>query len=331
MSTAKDQVTRMLALVPYLRGHGGIPVEQVAREFGVPRRQIVKDLNVLWFCGLPEAVTGEMIDVDMEALEVEGVVYIDNAEFLSRPVRLTPHEAVSLIVALRTLRSSAQDAERTAIESTLAKLESAAGDGAVASSAVEVHVEEVDTGIHEVLTRALKAGKRLHLGYLVASRDEQTERDVDPLRLITAQGRIYLEAWCYRAEDLRLFRLDRIVSAAMLDEDVAEHDDASRRDLSAGLFQPTLDGPAAVLDLLPNARWITDYYPVERVELGDGDTARVTIRANDEEWLVRFVLRQGGNVKVVAPASLAETVGKRARVALAAYDESDVLDEEETL
>jgi proteasome accessory factor C len=63
--SARDQVPRMLALVPYLRGRDGIPVDQVAADFGVTPQQIVKDLNVLWFCGLPGAVTGDMIDVDM--------------------------------------------------------------------------------------------------------------------------------------------------------------------------------------------------------------------------------------------------------------------------
>ena len=48
-----DQVDRMLALVPYLRGREGISVEEVAKEFGVRPAQIVKDLKVLWFCGLP--------------------------------------------------------------------------------------------------------------------------------------------------------------------------------------------------------------------------------------------------------------------------------------
>jgi proteasome accessory factor C len=59
----------MLALVPYLQDRSGVPVEQVARDFDVPAQTIVRDLNVLWFCGLPEAVSGEMIDVDMDALE----------------------------------------------------------------------------------------------------------------------------------------------------------------------------------------------------------------------------------------------------------------------
>lgn len=319
MSTAKDQVTRMLALVPYLRGNEGVPVDKVAHDFGVPTRQIVKDLNVLWFCGLPEAVTGEMIDVDMDALASDGVVHIDNAEFLPRPVRLTTHEAAALIVALRTLRSSADATERAAVDSTLAKLESAAGDGAVASSSVEVHVEQPDPDIHQTLTAALRARRRVAIRYLVPSRDEETDRDVDPMRLLTAEGRVYLEAWCYRAEDVRLFRVDRISAAEMLGVATVDHDDR-RRDLSAGLFQPLADGPSATLDLDPNARWIVEYYPTESVEERPDGSLRIVIRANDEQWLQRLVLRLGGEVRVVEPVALAERVSAEARAALTAYD-----------
>ncbi len=40
---------------------------------------------------------------------------------------------------------------------------------------------------------ALRRHRRLHLRYLVPSRDETTERDVDPMRLVAVAGRWYLE------------------------------------------------------------------------------------------------------------------------------------------
>ena len=64
---------------------------------------------------------------------------------------------------------------------------------------------------------ALAAGGRLHLRYYVPGRDEATERDVDPMRLLVVDGRPYLEAWCRRAEALRLFRLDRVLELQVLD------------------------------------------------------------------------------------------------------------------
>ncbi|CAN5828438.1 WYL domain-containing protein [soil metagenome] len=316
---AADQVQRMLALVPYLKDRAGVPVEQVARDFDVSAATVVRDLNVLWFCGLPEAVTGEMIDVDMDALESEGVVRLDNAEFLGRPLRLSVHEALALIVALRTLRETAVAGGADAIDRALAKLESAAGDGAAAAGQVQVVAAPVDARVGAAAQQALQRGRRVHLDYLVPSRDETTARDVDPLRLFSAEGHAYLEGWCYRADGVRLFRLDRIVDLRVLDEPAAPPPDARPRDLSAGLFQPGADGLTAVLDLAPSAAWIAEHYPVEsQAETGDG-RLRVRLRIADENWLLRLVLRASGGVTVVEPADIAERVTATARAALAAY------------
>ena len=115
-ANAQSQVERMLALVPYLREREGISVEQVAHEFNVKPAQIVKDLKVLWFCGLPDAVMGDLIEIDMEAVEGEGVIRLSSADYLSRPLRLAPHEALALVVALRSLREVSGPLEREAVD-----------------------------------------------------------------------------------------------------------------------------------------------------------------------------------------------------------------------
>ncbi len=316
---AADQVGRMLALVPYLQDRSGVPVEQVARDFGVSARTIVRDLNVLWFCGLPEAVTGEMIDVDMEALEGDGVVKLDNADYLDRPLRLTVHEALALIVALRTLRETSVAGSADAIDRALAKLESAAGDGAAAARQVQVVAAPVDPELGAAVQTALAEHRRVHLDYLVPSRDETTARDVDPLRLLHAEGHAYLEGWCHRAESVRLFRLDRVVGLRVLDEAADPPADARPRDLSAGLFQPGEDDLVATLDLSAAGRWVAEYHSVEeQQELPDGGL-RVRMRVGDEAWLRRLVLRESGAVTVVEPVQLAAAVSATARAALAAY------------
>ncbi len=316
---ARAQVPRMLAMVPYLRERAEVPVDQVARDFGVSRAQVVKDLGVLWFCGLPEAVTGEMIDVDMDALDREGVVRIDNAEFLPRPLRLTVAEALSLIVALRTLRDATSSRDRDAVERALAKLESAAGDGAAAAANVSVLMEPADAAVTDAVTSALDSGRQLHIAYLVASRDEQTERTVDPLRLITEGGHSYLEAWCHRVDDVRLFRLDRVVAASVLEVAAEDHTGVPRRDMSAGVYQPAPGDLLAVLDVFPAANWVTELMPVETsTDLPDG-SQRIAVRVGDPAWLRRLVLRAGGDVRVVEPARLAREVTSRASSALAAY------------
>lgn len=317
MSTSKNQVVRMLALVPYLQGHDGIPVKQVAAEFGVSDKQIRNDLALLMYCG-PGQYPGELIDFDLGALEEDGIIFIRDADFMTRPLKLKTSEAIALIVALRTLRASASGSQTAIIDGTLAKLESVVGDEA--SAPVDVHVEPVDAAIHATLSDAIRAGKRVAITYATASRDEKTDREIDPRRLFASQGKLYCEAWCLRADDIRFFRLDRILSATATDKDVEQHD-AQPRDLSEGLFQVGDDTLYAVLDLQPNAHWLAEYYQVE--SLGDpvDGVWRVKLFGADWSWLRRLVLRNGGSVTVVEPVSLATEVSESAALALGAYDE----------
>ena len=150
----------MLALVPYLQGNDGIPVNEVAAEFGVSPKVIRDDLRLLMYTGTGE-YAGELIDFDLTALERDGIVHIRDAEFMDRPLRISAREGVALIVALRTLRASASGLELTVIDSALAKLESAVGD--TASTAVDVLVDEVDPAIHGTIVEALTGHKRLAL------------------------------------------------------------------------------------------------------------------------------------------------------------------------
>ena len=317
MSSAREQVARLLALVPYLQTQGEVPLSRVAADFGVSPAQVRKDLGVLWMCGLPGLTPDRMIDVDMEALDddPDGVVHIDNAEFLARPVRLGSSEASALIVALRTLRESGRGASHEVVDRTLAKLEEAVASGA-APAAVEVRLGDRTPSEHaEALRRGIAEDRQVRLTYYVPTRDESTLRTVDPVAVVSRDGHDYLDAWCHLARARRLFRLDRVEAVQVLEERRVEPDLAPR-DLSEGLFEPGPDAVSAVLHLDRPARWVADYHPVDRVEeLGDG-RLEVHLRSDDLRWLVRLVLRLAPDVRVVEPESLRADVVAAARRAL---------------
>jgi proteasome accessory factor C len=323
MSGAREQVARLLALVPYIQARQQVSLEQAAKDLGVRPAQIVRDLNVLWFCGLPGLGMGDLIDVDMDALQEGGVIRVSNADYLSRPLRLDSSEASALIVALRALRDGSDQAVRPIVDRTLNKLEAAAGDGAALAGQVDVHLapEEVAVGaLRDRLTRAVRDQRQVRIDYYVPTRDESTERVVDPLQVVTAEGNTYLEAWCHLAEDQRLFRLDRISTAEVLDTPVEHRADLAPRDLSEGLFQPSADDTLVTLLLQPDARWVAEYYPVEATEEAAEGTLRVSLRVSDPAWLTRLMLRVGGSARVEDPPELAATVRQAAIAALRNYD-----------
>ena len=173
------------------------------------------------------------------------------------------------------------------------------------------------------VAREAVASKRLvHLTYHVPGRDETTERDVDPMRVLLVEGRGYLEGWCRRAEAVRLFRLDRVLAITMLDAPAQPPAEAQARDLNAGLFQASPHDLLVTLDLEPDAAWVAEYYPTETVVSNGRDGVIATLRVADLRWVRRLALRLAGSLTILAPASLAAEVSADATRALQAYPDT---------
>lgn len=313
VESATTRVQRLLTMVPWLASRQGIEIERAAAGLGISEKQLRDDLDLLFLCGY-----GPMPDELIEASYEGGRVFVSNAETIDRPLRLTVDEAISLIVGLRSLSASGAG-ESSAVERALAKLEDAAG----AIPGVErVVVVEDDSEAGQslgMLRDALTTGRRVHLGYHVPSRDERTERDVDPMRLASVDGHWYLEGWCHRAQDVRLFRVDRIEVVEVLDVEAAPPEGAAARDLSAGAYQVGTDDTPVQLRLVPGAHWVAEYYPVTDRRV-DGDDLLVTMPTSDEGFLRRLVLRLGGGVEVLGPTNLRESLADHARAAMARYE-----------
>jgi proteasome accessory factor C len=310
-------MTRLLALVPYLQARPqGVRLADAAADFGVPEGQLRRDLDLLWLCGLPGHGPGDLIDLAFEGDRVR----VTFTAGMVRPLRLTTDEAVALTVALRTLLELPGLAEGEAVSRALAKVSEAAGHVAEVAAPVAVSVDAREQAL-AVVREGLERGRALHLHYYVPSRDERTERTVDPMRLLLVDGHWYLEAWCRRAEGVRLFRLDRIDDVAVLDSPAAPPPQAHERDVDSGLYQPAAGEPLVRLRLARTARWVADYYPVEEVrEVADppGGLA-VAVRTSDLGWARRLVASLGGSAVVDEPAELGEQVAAEARAALARY------------
>jgi proteasome accessory factor C len=315
VSTAATRLTRVLALVPWLQQHPGVAVAEAAEVFDVSERQLRDDLDLLFFCGLPGYTPGDLIEVSYAGDRIT----LRNADTMARPLTLTPEEALALVVAARALAAEPGLVERDALDRALAKIETACASVVEASAGrVEVSLDEAGETLRRV-EGAVERRRRLHLRYHNPSRDDVSERDVDPMRVVNVDGRWYLEAYCRRVEDVRLFRLDRVLDAVELDLPAEVPADALPRDVSGGLYLPAPHDPLVVLDLDREVRWVADYYPTEQVDELPGGGVRIGLRVHDDGWLRRLLLRLGPAARVVAPASLGEEVRATAAAALAAY------------
>src|SRR5229473_368071 len=316
--SAVTPTQRLLALVPYVVSRKVVGLAETAAAFGLSERELVDDLNLLWCVELRAPDPYCPIDLSYEG----GEIVVSQAESMGRPLRLAVDEASALLVALRMLAEVPGLEDRSALSRLIAKLEAAAGEAASVSAQVAVQVDIPDDGAQGYAAQiraALSARLRVHMRYYVPGRDEATERDVDPMRLLVVEGRPYFEGWCRRAEAVRVFRLDRVLRIAVLDVAAEVPRQAEPVDVDQGLFRPSPDDMRVVLELTPRGRWVAEYYPCEEVtELGDG-RLRVALRTPDAAWARRLALGLGEDGRVVEPAALAAAVRADAAAALAAY------------
>ncbi|MFT3887130.1 MAG: WYL domain-containing protein [Arachnia sp.] len=300
------QLARLLRLVPYLSAHPGVAVSEVAEAFGVSDNQVIRDLEVLQFCGLPGGLWDDLFDIDLEAIREDGVIELRNADVLRRPLRLRPAEASSLIAALRLVVESAGVSD--AATSALAKLERAVGD---VDPGLSVTVAPSDPGHRDALTTAIAERRVVRLGYTAAGRAEVSTALVEPARLRLVDGYTYLDAWSLTRDAWRSYRLDRIVSVEPLEDRFNERDDPP-----SAWFEDVPD--RLTLTVRPAARWIAEYFPTSAVA-DLGDRLEVTFPYASPRWAAALLLRLGDDVLEVSDETVREAARALAREALSGY------------
>lgn len=311
MTDTGDKVSRLLALVPYILSQGVASISETASAFGIGEDQLRKELEMLWLCGRssgPEDLIDLMFDGDTVSVTYDGG--------LSRPLKLTATEAMTLAVALRTLTDVPGATEGGAAERALTKIEAAAGQH-LDADAVDIRLAGRDRWLN-LARQAVEQKRAVELDYYSASRDETTRRVVDPVRVFIAEEIGYLEAWCRRAGSMRIFRVDRIEDARLLDEPADVPANVTLTDVSAGVYRPAPEHLLVELRLGPGWEWVSDYYPCETVTPGEG-ALRVTLRVANPAWVAALARRSGGAVTVLVPDWLARDVEASATHALAAY------------
>ncbi len=306
---SSEQLARLLKLVPYLQKHQGVSVRQVAQDFSVTPHQVVSDIEVLQFCGLPEGFHQDLFDVDIDEVRDAGHIFFRNADVLARPMRMRLQEATSLLVALDMLVETSGGSDAAA--SALAKLRAVVGE---VDPAISVSVAAGRTEHRQLLQAAISGLHPVEMMYEGAGRTPMTRPVVEPMRLRVTGGYAYLDGWSRNRDGWRSYRLDRIVDITVLDETfvarsgLPEVTDRWFDDVSREL----------TLDLVRDAQWVAEYYPVtDRAEHADHISA--TFPMASIGWASALLLRLGRAVLRVCDDEVARAAAADARAALAHY------------
>jgi len=311
---ASDRLRRLLVVVPYVVNHPGARVDEIARLFGVGEGELLEDLNLLFVSGLPPYGPGDLIDVQIE----DGRVWISMADYFSRPVRLSRAEALALYLRAKALSGAPGLEEAPALASALDKLETGLGPEVLAglSGRVEVRGGEHEATALSAVRRAVERHERVEIDYYTAARDELATRRIDPEHVFSALGNWYVVAWDHRSDEERLFRVDRIRAVRETGEPFEPRGLAGA---GRDLYSPSQRDTPVRLLLDPSARWVAEYYRVERSQPREGGSLEVTLPAKDLPWVAKLVLSLGGAARVIHPPELQAMVDDLAARTLALY------------
>src|SRR5690349_14318595 len=143
----------------------------------------------------------------------------------------------------------------------------------------------------QIAATALLQRRRLHITYYSRARNEETERDISPQRLVHYRENWYLDAWCHLREDIRSFAVDAVRTASMLEERARE---VSEQELDAvlasgyGIFSGR-EVRWAVLRFSPaRARWVAaeQWHPQQRATTEHDGSYRLELPYSDSRELV---------------------------------------------
>jgi proteasome accessory factor C len=280
------RLSRILALIPYVLAKDGAKVSEILERFGYTEAELTRDLNTVFFCGLPGYTPGDLMEAYIDGDEV----IIDAADYFARAPRLTSMEALGLIAAGMAILGSGQGSPE--LGKAVDKLTRALLPDAGAAIDVDVSGDPENLA---ALKSAATESRVVRITYRSLTHEEETVRDIEPWAVVTTLGNWYVRGHCRMVDAERVFRVDRIRHLEVLNEEFERPKDLT--DPGIG-YTPSDDDIAARIKLSPGARWVLDYYPVDVLkETKTGIEIRFT--SPDAEIPARLLLRLGPDARLL--------------------------------
>ena len=313
--SAGDRLRRMLELVPWVMSQGGAELVEISQRFDYPEAELREDLvRVLFVVGLHPFTPDELIYVmGLDEEDNGGWVAISNADYFSRPLRLTPGQALGLIGAGEALLSGADP--DGPLSRGLAKL--AAGLGVSVGEDLAVKLGESAEEWVEPLLAAAADRRQVRIRYFSFGRGQESDRVVHPYRVFSEMGNWYMQGHCEQAGGVRVFRIDRIRSLDELEEFFDPPDETHRR----SAFEARSSDPRVVLRLTPSTSWAIEKYPTEQQAVLDSGAIDVTMPVSQISRLERLLLQLGpqAELRSADPPVAADQARVAAQRVLARY------------
>lgn len=176
----------------------------------------------------------------------------------------------------------------------------------------------------ETVSQAVLQQQQLKMRYYKRGDNSRSERTVSPQRLVRYRDAWYLDAWCHKADDLRMFALDAIESAELLEQAAQAVPEAALTEQLAsayGIFSGKATQTAVLRFNAFRARWISGetWHPDQRQHGQPDGSLDLHVPYHRSEELVMDILRYGGDVEVLSPPDLRAAVQEKLKAAVGLY------------
>jgi proteasome accessory factor C len=291
--TAGQRVERLLAIIPWLHARDGASIDEIVARFDYPRSHLVDDLeSVVNFVGVYPFTPDSLLAVSVERDQVR----VEYAPVFTRPLRLRPDEALSVLAAGKAMLAASElDAGASALFRAVSKLSASMGKDV--DDVLEIRL---GTGLEStlgVLRTALGGLHPVEIDYYSYSSDSSRVRVVEPHRCFVEAGQWYLEGRCRSAGAVRVFRVDRIRTATVLEETFAAPEQLGEPELFVAADADAL--PRVDLRLSAGAEWVAEQYPHDSVDRDTDGRLVVRLPIAGQAWLERLLVRLGPDAEVV--------------------------------
>lgn len=310
-TTAASRLERLLYVIPAAMREEGADLSELAATLDASERRIREDLEEL---GARSYYRPGGWPDDVQILMEPGRVRVHHATGFERPVRLSRDETLCLALALRSAAASAYVFDDEARSRLLARAEEHLGravkevDGTVAAPDGAADPE----GIRETVVTAARERLPCALWYVKPGARDGSLRVVHPYAIAHGEGASYAVAHCTVEEDVRVFRLDRVLAADVADGTFTVPDDFRAEDyLSGGRVYDGSGGDDVRVRYSPRiARWIRERarHEPERIEATDDGAVLVRHTVADPMWAVGHALGYGAEAEVVEPEEVRSMV-----------------------
>lgn len=298
--SAIQRAARALDLVPYVAENPGISIKELATKFHVTENQIIKDLELIFLCGLPGYTPYELIDLTFE----DGVVTIIEPQLLDKPRQFSETEAVIINLGLSLLKNSTSNHHQHAvIEDLITKLSKKFK--AINQTVVS---ETRKPMLYDEVISAINTESVIEFKYDSLSNDTTSDREILPDKIIVKNGNYYLVGLDVKLESERTFRMDLMSNLKVLPNQA--------RDLRfKNQSNSEIDFQLVTSDRLFTEKYRELFTQIDQV---DGNF-HISGRISNREWMVRWILSNTASVELLHPHELRDLVYKRAKATLDLY------------